>query len=726
MKKRHKQLLRKILKEEIGSTQSHAGHEWTVENPHEVFGRLPEAQQNKVRELYHSGRLHPELLHPHGWRPGTGPVFGRDFHGRSAEDYRRLHGQVRDNLIQKLGRSRGQAHADATAHVEQLRARAEEEGQGTHAMHMREINISRREAAQREQERRRADTNTRGAVAQESYRRDSESLFHSAMKGASDSAHYFRTGGEAERAEEQRRGMINIDVRHPQLSDAARRHLGTLTDISRRAMHSTVIGGLNAARPAFREDAVQHWRRTFSGMGTPPGVRGEHDILHSLLTPEALRDALKHYNHPIHGAGSAAQFVLPTTAFGDESERLEPPYHPIGHHHAPLLRTGLHPSQSIFHPSVVHLHLNSMPQAQERRMRENGILLDRHSGVSNPSHRPTDRIGSKVHTSMYPIYLGKLVGRAPVSPFRDDSWKTKHPSTSDEEHKFDQAVGQGLKHIWSIPDISDSDRLHLHRHFESQLRHHYLASVANPRMFDQHHRAVEDAQREQARQQGGQQSSSGDSSSRSTGSQRVRRPAHEIGTDLNNHLLLRSWPHTIHPQDVLGLQLTKEKIEDRKIKIEHLHPFNGADSLERKVKAVREAHARLSAEHDPTKGGDPAKHKMIQDALAHYERAHALESELKETVTAEQEARKERDKRVWKHQERPHEILGIPQNATADQIKKAFKALSIKHHPDQGGNEEHFKKISDAYEHMKNNLSESFVSIILEWHKNYRQKKKRY
>lgn len=45
-----------------------------------------------------------------------------------------------------------------------------------------------------------------------------------------------------------------------------------------------------------------------------------------------------------------------------------------------------------------------------------------------------------------------------------------------------------------------------------------------------------------------------------------------------------------------------------------------------------------------------------------------------------------------------YEVLGVPQNATEDQIKKAFRSLAVKHHPDAGGDEEEFKQISQAYE----------------------------
>lgn len=45
-----------------------------------------------------------------------------------------------------------------------------------------------------------------------------------------------------------------------------------------------------------------------------------------------------------------------------------------------------------------------------------------------------------------------------------------------------------------------------------------------------------------------------------------------------------------------------------------------------------------------------------------------------------------------------YETLGISKDASKDDVKKAFRKLSLEHHPDKGGNEEKFKDISNAYE----------------------------
>ena len=45
-----------------------------------------------------------------------------------------------------------------------------------------------------------------------------------------------------------------------------------------------------------------------------------------------------------------------------------------------------------------------------------------------------------------------------------------------------------------------------------------------------------------------------------------------------------------------------------------------------------------------------------------------------------------------------YEVLEIPKTASADEIKKSYRKLSLTHHPDRGGDEEEFKKISEAYQ----------------------------
>ena len=48
-----------------------------------------------------------------------------------------------------------------------------------------------------------------------------------------------------------------------------------------------------------------------------------------------------------------------------------------------------------------------------------------------------------------------------------------------------------------------------------------------------------------------------------------------------------------------------------------------------------------------------------------------------------------------------YEILGVKKDASADEIKKAFRRAAVEHHPDRGGDEAKFKELNEAYEVLK-------------------------
>ena len=49
-----------------------------------------------------------------------------------------------------------------------------------------------------------------------------------------------------------------------------------------------------------------------------------------------------------------------------------------------------------------------------------------------------------------------------------------------------------------------------------------------------------------------------------------------------------------------------------------------------------------------------------------------------------------------------YDVLGVKKDASQDDIRKAFRKLAVKYHPDNGGDEKKFKEISEAYETLSN------------------------
>ncbi len=54
-----------------------------------------------------------------------------------------------------------------------------------------------------------------------------------------------------------------------------------------------------------------------------------------------------------------------------------------------------------------------------------------------------------------------------------------------------------------------------------------------------------------------------------------------------------------------------------------------------------------------------------------------------------------------------YSILGVAQNATKDDIKKAYRSLAHKYHPDKGGDEARFKEINEAYQILSDDKKRS-------------------
>jgi len=58
-----------------------------------------------------------------------------------------------------------------------------------------------------------------------------------------------------------------------------------------------------------------------------------------------------------------------------------------------------------------------------------------------------------------------------------------------------------------------------------------------------------------------------------------------------------------------------------------------------------------------------------------------------------------------------YSTLGVNRNATEDDIKKAYRKMAMKHHPDRGGDEKQFKQISEAYEILSDPQKKQMVDM---------------
>jgi curved DNA-binding protein len=62
-----------------------------------------------------------------------------------------------------------------------------------------------------------------------------------------------------------------------------------------------------------------------------------------------------------------------------------------------------------------------------------------------------------------------------------------------------------------------------------------------------------------------------------------------------------------------------------------------------------------------------------------------------------------------------YDVLGVGPKASEDEIKKAFKKLARKYHPDAGGDAEKFKEVSEAYETLSNKQKKAEYDQLLRY-----------
>jgi curved DNA-binding protein len=61
-----------------------------------------------------------------------------------------------------------------------------------------------------------------------------------------------------------------------------------------------------------------------------------------------------------------------------------------------------------------------------------------------------------------------------------------------------------------------------------------------------------------------------------------------------------------------------------------------------------------------------------------------------------------------------YSTLGLQRGASDADIKKAYRSMAMKHHPDRGGDEKKFKEISQAYEFLTDPQKKQMIDMVMD------------
>lgn len=118
--------------------------------------------------------------------------------------------------------------------------------------------------------------------------------------------------------------------------------------------------------------------------------------------------------------------------------------------------------------------------------------------------------------------------------------------------------------------------------------------------------------------------------------------------------------------------------------------------------AMRDSRARIA---DERAMDEALRHSIAYDELVG--RAHRLRIDPELAAEAAEAAVQAEVGRLSARAEQDPkyaeslEVLGLSRGARAEQIKKAYRRLSLRHHPDKGGDPEEFKKLKAAFDYLK-------------------------
>lgn len=118
------------------------------------------------------------------------------------------------------------------------------------------------------------------------------------------------------------------------------------------------------------------------------------------------------------------------------------------------------------------------------------------------------------------------------------------------------------------------------------------------------------------------------------------------------------------------------------------------EAIRSAAEAFAKRHGLLDVEIDILSAG------LLRDIDSCFQ---TFRSRVKEVQTRKNKQHQQAPREPREPREEPHIILGVARTASFKEIKKRFRELSKKHHPDTGGDPVLFRRIVNAYEEMRKN-----------------------
>ena len=85
---------------------------------------------------------------------------------------------------------------------------------------------------------------------------------------------------------------------------------------------------------------------------------------------------------------------------------------------------------------------------------------------------------------------------------------------------------------------------------------------------------------------------------------------------------------------------------------------------------------------------------------------HSPNSALSSAAGCQRQPKRAKNANLTMPKQAPHEILGVPEDATASQVRKAYLRLALRKHPDKGGDAAVFRTVRSALDTLLGKIAD--------------------